>query len=149
MRHFTACVFSLCLLSVPALAQVAVEAPWVRGTVEGQKATGAFMDLKAEKDLKLLGASSPAAKTVEIHAMEMKEGVMKMFAVPKLDLPAGKTVRLAPGGYHIMLIGLVEPLKNGQSVPLTLTLEDATKKTQTVEVKAEVRGLGMPMGHKH
>lgn len=149
MRHLRACAVLFCLAAGPALAQVAVDTPWVRGTVEGQKATGAFMDLKSDKNLQLLSASSPAAKVVEIHAMEMKDGVMKMYALPKLALPAGQTVRLAPGGYHIMLIDLVEPLKNGQTVPITLTLEDEAKKTQTLEVKAQVRGLGMQRGRGH
>jgi copper(I)-binding protein len=128
-----------------AQAQVSVDAPWVRGTVEGQNATGAYMELKSEKDLTLLGVTSPIAKTVELHNMEMKDGLMKMQAVEKLALPAGKVVKLAPGGYHVMLIDLKQTLRNGDSVPLQLTLEDAAHKKQTLEVKAEVRGLGMPM----
>ncbi|MBI3147041.1 MAG: copper chaperone PCu(A)C [Betaproteobacteria bacterium] len=148
MRTLAALSFSLFALTSAALAQVQVDTAWVRGTVEGQKATGAFMDLKAERNLKLLSAASPAAKLVEIHAMEMKDGVMKMYAIESLSLPAGKTVRLAPGGFHIMLIDLKQALKNGDSVPITLTLEDEAKKTQTIEVKAEVRGLGMPMQHE-
>ncbi len=153
MRKTAILAFALCLQALPALAQLAIDTPWVRGTVEGQKATGAFMDLKAEKDLKLVAATSPAAKIVELHAMEMKDGVMKMYAVPELSLPQGKTVRLAPGGYHIMLIDLKVPLKNGDVVPITLTLEDDAKKKTTLEVQAPVRGLGMGMqqghGHKH
>jgi len=142
---------ALALLAAPALAQIAVETPWVRGTVEGQKATGAFMDIKAEKNLTLVSASSPVATLVEIHAMEMKDGVMKMHAIQGLPLPAGKSVRLAPGGYHIMLMELKAPLGNGETVPIILTIEDEAKKTSTVEVKAEVRGLGMGMqkGHGH
>ncbi len=141
------------LLSASASAQVSVDTPWVRGTVEGQKATGAFMDLKAEKDLTLVAASSPVAKIAEIHAMEMKDGIMKMHAIKSLPLPAGKTVRLAPGGYHLMLMELKAPLANGETVPITLTFQDEAKKTSAVEIKAEVRGLGLGMqkghGHKH
>ena len=122
-------------------AQVTVTDPWVRGTVTGQKATGAFMQLKSPADAALVAASSPVAKIVEIHEMKMEGGMMKMNAVDKLALPAGKAVDLKPGGYHVMLMDLVKPLKDGDTVPLQLTVEDKAGKKQTVEVKAVVRPL--------
>jgi copper(I)-binding protein len=126
-------------LALPAAAQISVADPWVRGTVAGQKATGAFMQLKSATDMALVGASSPAAKIVEIHEMKMEGGMMKMSAIDKLALPAGKTVDLKPGGYHVMLMDLTSELKDGQAVALTLTLEDKAGKKSNVDVKATVK----------
>jgi copper(I)-binding protein len=127
--------------ALPAAAQVVVTDPWVRGTVAGQKATGAFMQLKSATDAGLVGAASPVAGIVEVHEMKMEGGMMKMNAVDRLPLPAGKTVELKPGGYHVMLMDLKQPLKEGETVPVTLTFEDKAGKKQTVEVKAPVRPL--------
>jgi len=124
-----------------AAAQVAVADAWVRGTVVGQKATGAFMQLTSLSDMTLVGAASPAAKIVEIHEMKQEGGMVKMGAVNRVALPANKTVELKPGGYHIMMMDLARPLKEGDAVPLTLTFEDKAGKKQTMEVKASVRGL--------
>jgi len=139
------------LLSSLALADVSVKDAWVRGTVAGQMATGAFMELKSSDTAALLSVSSPVAGTVEVHEMSMDKGVMKMRAVPKLDLPAGKAVTLKPGSYHIMLMDLKQPLKKGDSVSLTLKVEGKDKKVSTLDVKAEVRELTAPpvMEHKH
>ena len=123
-------------------AEVAVSDAWVRGTVAGQKATGAFMRLTASSDLTLVAAASPSAKIVEVHEMKQEGGVMKMAAVPRLALTAGKPVVLQPGGYHVMLMDLAQPLKDGDRVPLTLTFEDKAGSKQTVEVSAVVRPLG-------
>ena len=128
-------------VAAAASAQVTVTDPWVRGTVTGQKATGAFMQLKSPADTTLVAAASPVAKIVEIHEMKMEGGMMKMNAVDRLALPAGKAVDLEPGGYHVMLMDLVKPLKDGDTVPLQLTVEDKAGKKQTVEVKAVVRPL--------
>ena len=128
-------------LAHSAAAQVAVADAWVRGTVPGQKATGAFMQLTSLSDMALVGAASPAAKVVEIHEMKQEGGMMKMGAVNRVALPANKTVELKPGGYHIMMMDLAQPLKEGDTVPLTLTFEDQAGKKQTVEVKAPVRAL--------
>lgn len=125
--------------SVPAWAQVEVKSAWVRGTVPAQKTTGAYMEISSARDASLVGAESTAAGEVEVHEMSMDKNVMRMRAVPRLDLPAGKTVELKPGGYHMMLIDLKKPLKKGDSVPLRLKIENKDKTVSTVEVKAEVR----------
>ena len=129
--------------SAPAAAQVTVSDAWVRGVVPGQMATGAFMRLTAKTDLTLVAAASPVAKVVEVHEMKMDGGVMRMGAVDRLPLPAGKPVELKPGGYHVMLMGLTGALKDGDTVPLTLTVVDSAGKAQQVAVRATVRGLGM------
>lgn len=130
------------LASVAAQAQppvVKVDDPWVRATVAPQKSTGAFMQLTAAKSLKVVSASSPVAAAVEIHEMKMADGVMKMRAVDALPLPAGQAVALKPGSYHVMLMGLKGPIKAGETVPLTLTVEGEDKQRTTVEIKAEAR----------
>ena len=123
--------------------QVVVEKPWVRATVPQQKATGAFFSLRAAEDSRLVSVSSPAAGLVQIHEMAMQGDVMKMRELDAgLPLPAGKTVELSPGGFHVMMMDLKAPIKAGDIVPLTLVFEGKDKKRQTVEVKAEVRALG-------
>ncbi len=120
-------------------AAVKVEGAWVRATVQGQKGTGAFMNLTAKEGTRLVGVSSPAAGVAEVHEMKMENDIMKMRAVPSLDLPAGQTVQLKSGGYHIMLMDLKAPLANSSTVPLTLRFKDA----KGVESKLD---LVLPVG---
>ena len=142
---------SLVTLALPAMAQVAVTNAWVRGTVAGQKSTGAFMELKAPADTALVAVASPSAAVVEIHEMKMDGTLMTMRAVDKVVLPAGKTVALKAGGYHVMLMDLAKPLKEGDSVPLKLTFEDKTGNKVTQDVSVPVRALttggGAPVKH--
>lgn len=130
---------------------VIVKDAWIRGTVPGQTATGAFMELTGKSAARLVSISSPAAKNVEVHNMIMEKGVMKMFPVDGIDLPAGKTVRLASGGYHVMLMNLRKPLNAGDKATLTLTFERADRQRETVELSVEVRDVtGRPaMHHGH
>lgn len=145
------------LLMSSALASAAdidVQTPWIRGTVEGQKATGAFMTLTSKKDAVLVGASvsNKIAGVVEVHEMKMEGDRMLMRPLPRLELPAGKPVELARGGYHIMLLDLKKPLKAGDHVTLTLQVENAAKKVESIKVKTEVRDLNGEAssgGHQH
>jgi len=120
---------------------VNVAGAWVRGTVAAQKATGAFMTLTAPSDMRLVGASSPVAGVTEVHEMKMEGELMKMRPIDGLDLPAGESVELKPGGYHIMLMGLKAPLQEGQQVPITLKLQDAGGKVSEQQLDAPVRAL--------
>ena len=129
-------------------AQTSVKDPWVRGTVSGQKATGMFGQITSTAGGKLVSASSPVAGVVEVHEMVMDGNVMKMRAVAGLELPAGKAVELKPGGYHLMLMDLKQELKTGESVPVTLVIEGAGGKRESVEVKAPVKALADSGGHK-
>lgn len=132
----------LCWSVVPAFAQeVSVKDAWIRGTVQGQSATGAYMELTGKSSARLVGAASPVAKTVEVHNMKVENGVMKMFPVDGIELPAGKPVKLAPGGFHVMLMGLQKPLNAGDKVPLKLSFEFADKKRETVDLAVEVRDV--------
>lgn len=130
---------------------VIVKDAWIRGTVQGQSATGAFMEITGKSAVRLVGVSSSVAKIAEVHHMTMENGVMKMFPVAGVDVPAGKTVKFAPGGYHVMLMNLQKPLNAGDKVPLQLIFEAAGKKRETVELSVEVRDLkGQPAPpHKH
>lgn len=130
-----------------ALAQVTVKEAWVRATVPQQKATGAFMQVQSAKPARLVAASSPVAGVVEVHEMAMDNGVMRMRAVPGLDLPAGKAVDLKPGGFHVMLMDLKRQVKDGEQVPLTLSVQGADGKTERIEVQATVRGNAPAAGH--
>lgn len=146
-HHITA-LLAAAALATPAWAQTAVKDPWVRGTVAQQKATGMFAQITSTAGGKLVSASSPVAGVVEIHEMAMENNVMKMRAVTALDLPAGKAVDLKPGGYHVMLMDLKQQLKEGETVPVTLTVEGKDGKKETVEVKAPVKPLvHSPMKH--
>jgi copper(I)-binding protein len=127
--------------AVPAIAQVTVTDAWVRGTVAGQKATGAFMKITSATEAILLSAASPVAAVVEIHEMAHEGGMMRMRAVPAVELPAGKVVALRPGGYHVMLLDLTGTLRAGSAVPLTLTFRGSGGETSTQSVSAEVRPL--------
>ena len=141
-------LLALALAPLAAFAQVSVKDAWVRGTVAGQSATGAFMQLASTADTSLVSVSSPVAKVVEIHSMVQEGGVMKMRAIPAVALPAGKPVELSPGGYHVMLMDLSQPLKDGDKVPLTLTFADKSGKKTTQDVTATVRPLASAQ-HKH
>jgi copper(I)-binding protein len=132
----------LALSATTAFAgDIEIKAPWVRGTVAGQTATGAFMEITSKSGASLVGAASPVAGVTEVHEMKMDGGVMKMRAVARLDLPAGKPVILGPGGYHVMLMNLMQMIKTGDSVPLTLQFEGKDRKVEMIEVVAEVRDL--------
>lgn len=124
-----------------AAAQVTVREPWIRATVPAAQATGAFMELVSKQDARLVEVRSPAAGIIEIHQMSMQGDRMMMSAVESLDLPAGKPVALASGGYHIMMMDLKRQMKAGETVPMTLVIENKGKKRETVEVQVPVKPL--------
>jgi periplasmic copper chaperone A len=127
----------------PALAQVEVKDAWARPTVSAQKATGAFMRLTATQNSRVVEVTSPVAGIAEIHEMKMSDNnLMQMRPVTALELPAGKTVELKPGGFHVMLQDLKQPIKDGDVVPLTLVVEGADGKRSNVEVKAVAKAMG-------
>lgn len=135
---------------------VEVKDAWARPSVHGQQATGAFMKLTAKERLQLLSVSSPVAGVAEVHEMKMEGDVMRMRAVSALDLPAGQTVELKPGGYHVMLMNLKTPLLKDTTVPLTLVFKDAKGVQSKVEIALPVAirapgatPAGMPAGMDH
>jgi hypothetical protein len=132
---------------------VDVKDAWVRASVQGQKATGAFMQLTASQPTTLVGVASPVAGVAEVHEMKMDGDVMRMRALPQgLPLPAGKAVALTPGGYHVMLMDLKATLPKDSTIPLTLTFKDAKGVESRVELKLPVAttapgGAAAPAGH--
>lgn len=124
-----------------ALAQVEVKDPWMRATVSQQKAAGAFMRLTSAQSARLVKVTSPVAGVSEIHEMSMVDNMMHMHAVDALELPAGKTVELKPGGYHIMLQDLKQTIKEGDVVPMTLVVEGSDGGRTNVDVKVPVKAV--------
>jgi copper(I)-binding protein len=130
---------------------VDVKDAWVRAAVPGQPGTGAFMNITAKDGAKLVGVSSPVAGVAEVHEMKMDNDIMRMRAIPALDLPAGKTVALKPGGYHVMLMELKQALPAGSSVPLTLVFRDNKGVESKVALTLPVSGVAPAANamHKH
>ena len=118
-----------------------VKDAWVRSTVPGQQGTGAFMKLTSRDGATLVGVTTPVAGVAEVHEMKMEGDVMKMRALPGLDLPAGKTVELKPGSYHLMLMDLRQPLPKDTSVPLVLHLKNAGGVQSQLELSVPVRAV--------
>lgn len=124
---------------------VQVPAAWVRATVPDQTASAAFMKVTAKSATRLVGIATPVAGVAELHEMKMSGEVMTMRPLAGLDLPAGKTVELKSGGYHVMLMGLRQTLTKDAMVPLTLTFRDA-KGQESALAKA---GSSEHSGHQH
>lgn len=112
---------------------------WVRASAPGQEIGAAYMTLTSRADMTLSRVDSPAADSVEIHMMSMEDGIMRMRMVDTLPLKTDEPVTLEPGGYHLMLFDLKQPLKAGTSIPITLHLQDAQGKTVEFAVSAPVR----------
>jgi len=144
MRYLLKSAFAAVLVAstLPAFAQnpsITVQDPYARATPAGAKTGAIYMMInnKASTPDRLTGAASDVAAQVEVHEMSMDNGIMKMREVAGgLAIPAGGSVTLKPGGYHVMLIGLKKPLAPGDSVPLTLKFEKAGDVSLTVPVKA-------------
>lgn len=144
-RHFlrnSVGALAFATLACGAWAQaVQIQNPWARATLQAQKNAGVFMNLASPTDARLIGASSPVAAFGEVHEMKLEGDVMKMRQLKGgLELPAGKTVELKPGSYHIMLMELKTSLVKDTTVPVTLVFVDAkgveSKTELTVPVKA-------------
>lgn len=128
---------------------ISIEKPWSRATPSGAPVGAGYVTLKNTGSAadKLVSATADVAGKVEIHEMSMDNGVMKMRAVNGLEIPAGKSVELKPGGYHIMFMQLKQPLKAGDAVKGVLTFEKAG--AVPVEYKVEAMGAGGgEAGHK-
>ncbi len=135
-------------LVAAASKPVKVTGGWVRSTVAGQKGSGAFMTITANEAVRLIGVSSPVAGVAEVHEMKMDGDVMKMRAMPVLELPAGRTVELKPGGYHLMLMDLKQSLTVGSTVPVTLMFSDGKGAEKRVEVNLPVAAAAPGAGAK-
>jgi periplasmic copper chaperone A len=135
--------FALAWLPVAAMAHqyqlksLGIDHPFARATPPGAKSGGAFFVVENSglTPDKLIGVASPAAGSAEMHQMTMDGGVMKMRAVSMLEIPPGGKLELKPGGYHLMLLDLKQPMRAGDKVPLTLTFQNAGSIVVSVEVE--------------
>ncbi len=134
-------------MALQLAARIEDERAWVRAGPPGSQVTGAFMILKnkGDKAAQVVKAESAAARVTELHEHASENGVMKMRPVPAIVVkPKGETA-LKPGGYHIMLIDLKAPLKEGETVPLTLGFADGSSK----KIEAKVSKALPHEGHMH
>ncbi|WP_419764180.1 MAG: copper chaperone PCu(A)C [Arcobacter sp.] len=135
----------LALLSVSTLfaSNIEVKDAYVRATPPGLPNSAAFMVVEnnTDKKISIVKATSNVSKVVELHTHSMKDGVMKMYQVPKVDIPANGKTELKPGGFHVMLIGLHNPLKIGEEVTYTLEFSNGETKTITAPIKTVMGGM--------
>ncbi len=124
IQHMLVCA-ALSLATGVAAAQVKVDGAWARPTVPGQQGGGGFLTLTSVANDRLVGGSTALAERLELHTMAMKGDVMQMRLVDAIELPAGKPVKLEPGGLHVMFIGLKQPLPLGSKLSATLKFEKA------------------------
>ena len=142
-----ACAAVLAYFLAPALADevkagdLVITQAWSRATPSGAKIAGGYLTIenKGAAPDRLIGGAGDVAGKIEVHEMSMNDGVMTMRPLDKgLSIEPGKTVKLAPGGYHLMLLDLKSPLKQGDKVPVTLEFEKAGK----VKLSLDVQGVG-------
>ncbi len=129
------------LIANAATDTIAITQAWARATAPGQDVGAAYMVLQSPVDATLLEVSSPAADSIEIHKMSMDHGIMKMRMLESLPLPAGKWVKLEPGGFHLMLFDLKTPLKAGMQLSLTMKFKEKSGKPYTRQIQVPVRAV--------
>ncbi len=138
MRKRALAAVLVCAAAAPAVAQVQTSDAWARGTTPGQTSSAVYMRLRSSEPAAVVAVESPLG-IAELHEMKMDGDIMRMRLLKRLELPAGRTVELGPGGAHVMLTALKRPLAKGDRVPVRLTVETAGKARRTVDVDAEVR----------
>jgi periplasmic copper chaperone A len=139
MRFSNFLALTSLLVACSAKADVEITNAWARASAPGQTVGAAYMTLKSSQDSIFVFAETPAAGSVEIHSMSMDNGVMKMRMLEELPLKAGKAEKLAPGGFHLMLLDLKKPLKAGDKVTLRLCFKDKTNKITHQNVTLPVK----------
>lgn len=148
MRRFVLSTVALCIAASVSAADVkvgnlSIDDVWARTGQPGQ-VSAAFMDVKNKGAAdKIVSAHCDCAKATELHDMKMADGKMLMMQVPAMDVPANGDLKLKPGGYHIMLIGLNRPLAAGETLPIKLKFEKAGE----VTVQAQIKDRATHMGH--
>ncbi|HZY17059.1 MAG TPA: copper chaperone PCu(A)C [Ramlibacter sp.] len=138
-------------------APVTAVGAWARASMQGQTASAAYMTLTATEPLSLVGVSSPVARVADVHEMKLEGEVMRMRALPALELPANRPVQLKPGGYHLMLQELKAPLQPDTTIPVTLTFRTARGEQRQLALQVPVSATpprepaaaGSQGGHKH
>lgn len=131
------------------LEEITIDHPWARASIGQAKAGAAYVTFVNEGDAadRLVAVKADVSELVELHTHTMEDGVMRMRAVPAIDLPAGATTELKPGGLHIMLLNLKAPLVEGQSFPATLVFENAGEIVVDVAIESMAEGMHDHSGH--
>ena len=137
-------------LAEPSTGAIEVVDPYVRAVPPVSRNSAMFMQLQnsGDKAIALVSAASPAAQVVELHTHTNDNGVMRMRRVPEIEIPAGQTTVLQPGGLHVMLIGLQQKLEVGGEVEVRLEFDDGSTRTLVAPIRA-VKGMGMKHKHHH
>lgn len=138
MKTIYAAIALLCM-SCSVQAGLKVTDAWVKSTAPGQSVAAAYMTLTTSEDVKVIGASSSVARSVEIHEMKMSGNVMKMRQLEDLALKAGKSEMLAPGGYHLMLQDIKHQIKAGEVVPMVLVIQDKNGKEYKISFSVDAK----------
>jgi len=141
LLRFGGLLAALLLSASVQAGDIKIEGVWSRATAPGQDTGMADATITSHQAAVLVGVSSAAFKTAELHSMTHENGMMKMREVKAIELPAGKPVDLGKSGYHLMLIGLKAPLKAGETLPLTLSIKVAGKGVVKVDAKAKIKPL--------
>jgi copper(I)-binding protein len=138
---------ALCLIWCVSLSgyacagQISVTNAWTRAGAPGQKVAAIYFDILSAVDAKLVAVDTDAAQVAEFHVMTVKNGTMRMRSVPAVDLPEGVTVSLKPGGVHVMLFDLNNPLRAGERIPVRLLVEDVNGRKTKLKIEVDVRNL--------
>lgn len=140
---------SLYAVNVEAAEGIKIANAWVRAPAPGQKTASAYVEITSERAASLVAAASALAARAELHSTTTEGGVMRMRALERVELPAGRTVKFAPGGLHLMLIDLKQPLKAGDKVPLVLSVQVPGAAPAAIAIEAEVRAAAAGAAHKH
>ena len=143
----SALLVTACSAPADAAQPATVKDAWVRVPAPGQKVAAAYMELTSLTALALVSVASPLAGRGELHSMSVEGGVMRMRPLGKIELPAGRTVKLAPGGLHVMLFDVRQPLKPGEKVPLVLTVQRTDFSRVVFTIEAEARAAAPGHGH--
>ena len=146
MKRFLACAFTLIAASVPALAHnaekgdIQVRHPWARATAPGARVAAGYLEIRnaGSQPDRLLSVSTAVAQRVEMHITQREGDVMKMRQVKAFEIPARERYALSPGGSHLMLVDIAQPLKKGERFKMTLRFERAGE----LDVEFEVQEMG-------
>lgn len=139
--RLTALLFGMLLSTFVHAADIKVEGAWARTTLPGQDDGMVSLVMTSKQAATLMGISSAACKAVEMHSMTHDNGMMKMREIKTVALPAGKAVDFEKSGYHLMLIGLNSPLKEGENVPLTLRIKNKNQRMIEIKTLAAVKSI--------
>jgi periplasmic copper chaperone A len=141
LNRFGWLIVTLLISFASYAGDIEISGAWTRASAPGQDQAGVDLSITSKQSATLVGVSSPSCKAVELHSMTNENGMMRMREVKTIELPAGKRVNLSASGYHLMLTGLSAPLKEGETVLLTLSIKVANQGVVKVETKSEVKSL--------